>query len=357
MRLSTFAPTAVTRILFTLMGAAFLWTGCRTRTFGEGSASGRSGSSSALRGVVNDTTGGCVHPTAADFESQQTTPADRGAMRSALFHFPNGFFTKAPYQVLAQSREEWLRRTVVPLNMNCDTYKSKGILKYGDDAWNGFVSTYALAASGSDELALRKHAIFSFGKFDSVSRYPMLNILRGLNKRISGTKEGGELRDGKTGIFHSIPLTEKELLAFDKIRREGVIEVFERKEPFANAYGEMVSGKFIQYPEGPLLEALVEKFESEAQGVLKRADVRSTILGAGRLMRRCVSIHPFHDGNGRTCTLFAVYLLAKHGIPHSVIWAGEDVLLTEPEWISRFERGVSDHQALLAGFSAAQPEQ
>lgn len=57
---------------------------------------------------------------------------------------------------------------------------------------------------------------------------------------------------------------------------------------------------------------------------------------------RLVSIHPFMDGNGRSCKLMVDYLLRRAGVEPPV-WRQGDILLKQDTWADAIKEGVAFH--------------
>jgi hypothetical protein len=169
-----------------------------------------------------------------------------------------------------------------------------------------------------------------------------IGTLQALNRRIAGNDKA-KFRVAGDEVMHSVPLTPEEEKVMVGIEKEGLLKVIAINQPFKNAYGDMVTGRFISYPRGMDVSKHIAALAATYENSLAKpaAEFQDD---AAKIMRRCVTIHPFHDGNGRTCTLIALWMQAKRQSPHAVIWAGEDILLPEEVFVQRFRDGVQFHE-------------
>ena len=147
----------------------------------------------------------------------------------------------------------------------------------------------------------------------------------------------------------SNPLSEDEIARLKEITGEGILSMTHYDTPWKNAYGQMVTGDFLVYAKGDQVSKFLVKLNDDFLADSKVSDEQMYIDASARLVRRCLAIHPFHDGNGRSCTLLGVWALARRGIPHSVTWAGEDILLRESDWRQKFRDGITYHRGVIAG--------
>jgi len=245
--------------------------------------------------------------------------------------------------------QQWILRAVSPLVMGKEELMAGDIFQYGDEAFETFshtvTSAYASPARGG--LVPMPRGSHLVDAIRDETKYPVLATLRTINKELVHNRNG-EFRGSGHEVMHSIPLTPQEILAANDLAKDGYLSVHEIKTPFKNAYGKMVTGQFIYYPPGNQVSNMLKKmnvqFSAELAAATKEND---KITAIARMVRRCITIHPFGDGNGRSCSVLGVWALARQGIPHSLQWAGEDILLGEKLWIERYRQGIEAHRQLL----------
>lgn len=288
----------------------------------------------------------CVHPTDGDFEIDTGKTAQRAIVLDRIQKQPMLEVAMRKLGVPRASASAWMLRAATPLYMGCASFQKSDIVRYGEKEFEEFAS---LVVRSYIENEIKPHAGMPIKgvAFGDILAFPDVTMLRRFNVEIIKSNDLGMFRSKGSDTIHSKPLTDSELAALEKIRHEGFISVVERQEPFENAYGNVVSGKFLSYPPGDQVARLLEAWQKAGLVVAKEKDETVFIEGVAKQLRTCISIHPFADGNGRSCTLWAVHALAQRGIPHSLVWAGEDVLLGETEWVARFAKGVQVHRQLI----------
>ncbi|MEI8025297.1 MAG: Fic family protein [Pseudomonadota bacterium] len=249
----------------------------------------------------------------------------------------------------ASKYKQWLLRAVSPLGMGKESFISGDIFKYGDDSFErlGSAVTSAYSSPARGGLAPMPRGTHLLDPIRDEKKYPLLAILRTINKKLV-SNISGEFRGSGHEVMHSVPLTPQQLGAANDLANDGYLSVHEITTPFKNAYGKMVTGKFIYYPSGIQVSAMLEKMNVQFTSELAAAkNENDKIAAIARMVRRCITIHPFGDGNGRSCTVLGVWALARQDIPHSIQWAGEDILLGEKLWVERFRQGIQAHRELL----------
>ena len=265
--------------------------------------------------------------------------------KSDVFSRVKGALSIPPTQEVS-----WLVKAVAPLSMGCGSFSKNGILTYGSDSYINFTNILQSiylppTAGGLIELKAKFNSTVFSG---DASLYPIVDILRAINAKVANNPSGKVRRAGEE-VLDSNPLSEEEVIRLREITEEGILSMSHYDIPWKNAYGQMVTGDFLVYAKGDQVSKFLVKLNDDFLADSKINDEQVYIDASARLVRRCLAIHPFHDGNGRSCTLLGVWALARRGIPHSVAWAGEDVLLRELDWRQKFRDGVQYHRSIIAG--------
>jgi hypothetical protein len=278
--------------------------------------------------------------------------------------------------------KDWLLKAITPLGMGCSSFFKRDITAYGQDSFVNFanlvLSMYLPADAGGINPQTLSRGPFSMDETRDPKKYPIIATLRAINSQVAIASKGpnnrelkpgeiiytnpkGELRDGDR-IDSNVLTAEQvkqleENIAGEKILQKFLIEEKkdkkDQKDKPAMAKSEdgtetpLPPGTYLAYPPASQVKSLLKKMNDQFMTESKGANEEKIIDAAATLMRRCVSIHPFGDGNGRTCTLIGAWVLAQRKIPHSVIWAGDDVLLKNSVWINRYREGAAFHKALL----------
>lgn len=245
----------------------------------------------------------------------------------------------------AQFLKKWILFAITPLSMSCKNYQSGGAQKYSAKAYANFVAVAVDSLRPEAQGGLRPTEV-SLMLNDNVNEVQkkFISVLLTLNRRIREDKSANFRTRGQD-VIHGVPLTPQEEVTVNEIAKEGLLKVVTYDRPFKNASGEMVSGRFIHYPPGQdvlkQITSLAKVYEKAQQ-----KDNQEYQKDAARIMRHCITIHPFLDANGRSCTLLAVWMQAQRNLSHSVLWSGEDILLKESEFILRYEKGIKFHEDL-----------
>ncbi|MEY3904038.1 MAG: Fic/DOC family [Pseudomonadota bacterium] len=292
----------------------------------------------------------CSVPKASDFDSHLSDVEQTNTLRAAL---EKSKLKSDSNLVVGTSSEEslmrWILFALTPLSMGCKNYEKGGVQKYGEKAFVNFVSVAA--------DALRKNALGGLAPVEAKqtahrnltqNQKKFIGILLAINRRVREDQKA-DFRSPGQDVIHGVPLSAQEELVMKDISKEGLLKVVTYDRPFKNATGDMVSGRFLHYPTGSEvikhIVGLSEFFEkSQSKNNQDYQD------DTARIMRRCITIHPFPDANGRTCTLTALWMQAQRKLPHSVLWSGEDVLLQESEFVLRYQKGVNFHEEIKRSF-------
>jgi hypothetical protein len=288
----------------------------------------------------------CAVPKRTDYSSHLNDPAQLSLLSNIVSKL--GLEARGKDLIGTSNQEQlklWVLYAFAPLSMGCRNYDQGGIQKYGSESFSNFVSTALRLVDRSASLLIEPVKVNDLSFIGaSNSQKEFVGMLNAINRSITG-QSNARFRSAGEDVLHGIPLSAEEESQLKDIEKEGYLKVVTYAEPFKNASGDMVSGRFLLYPNG----ADVSRHIKELSATYERAlslETNAYRAEAGKIMRRCITIHPFHDGNGRSCTLLAAWILAQRSIPHAVVWAGEDVLLKEEEFVSRFVEGIRFHETL-----------
>ena len=92
--------------------------------------------------VLHDTRGSCVLPADADFVEQSRNPSQAVTVELAARAVADQIVKVTLFSSFrGKALEEWVVRAVTPLNMNCDTYRTAGLSKYGANKFVEFASS------------------------------------------------------------------------------------------------------------------------------------------------------------------------------------------------------------------------
>ena len=298
----------------------------------------------------NEDTTFCSVPQMSDFERHLSDVEQKSTLQAAL---AKSKLNDDGESIVGTSSKDalvrWILVTLTPLSMGCKNYEAGGAQKYGEKSYANFVATAVDALRPDSRGGLVPAQDDTLKNLNlSQAQMKFVGILLALNRRIRDD-QNATFRTAGQDVIHGIPLTPKEDHLVNEISREGLLKVVTYERPFKNASGDLVSGRFLHYPTG----ADVLKHIVGLAAVFEKAQSKSDQQyqdDAARMMRRCITIHPFQDANGRTCTLAASWMQSKRKLPHSVLWSGEDVLLKEQEFVLRYQKGVQFHQEFRRGF-------
>jgi len=290
----------------------------------------------------------CGVPNDTDF-LESSVDAPSVAAISEVQSGPKFADAKEILKIRSSIEQKWILRAVTPLNMGCDSFRKKGLLAYGQGSYVSFANLLLSLSVPAEKggMAPMGSKFKSSQSKNSMSGYPLVDMLRAINSKVADNPLG-KTRVAGEEVLDSNPLTNEQLVMLKQNMKEGILTSYHYDKPWKNAYGEMVTGDFLGYAKGADVEKHLMEWNDVFLDESKALDEKIYIEATARMVRRCGGIHPFHDGNGRSCTLVGVWALANRRIPHSVIWAGDDVLLSQSEWIQRFQKGVDFHRALLA---------
>ncbi len=297
----------------------------------------------------------CIFPTKSEFASQNE-PARKSTFEN-IFQL-SSFAKMSQIQFLAKSGADlknWVLRTITPLNMGCNSLLKGDVVAFGKEPFVTFVDTalklYNFETVEST-ITFPQWGGF-FHPFSNKKEFFEVHLLAAINSTITVNKDKKWRAQGEE-VIHGVPLDETDLTAAEEIQKEGLISVesYSEKEAFKNSFGNMVYGKFLHYPHSSNVVRLLKEFaqqysESKKSFESKSISSANYIDSVARLVRRCVTIHPFADGNGRTCQLWGLSALVRMQIPHALLWAGDDVLMLEKDFANQFSQGVSGHKEFL----------
>ncbi len=291
----------------------------------------------------------CSVPNDSDFSAVEMDSQSEAAILEVQ-KSPKFAAVKTMLNIQSSSEKKWILKAITPLNMGCDSFHKKGLLAYGKDSYVSFagllLALYLPPKNGG--IALLDTKFKSSGSNSSTSQYPIVDMLRSINAKVTENSLGKTRKAGEE-VLDSNPLSDQQLSVLKESMKEGILTSYHYDKPWKNAYGNMVTGDFLGYAIGENVERHLKELNDVFITETKSSSEQLYIAATARMVRQCVGIHPFHDGNGRSCTLLGVWALGQRNIPHSVIWAGDDVLLSSAEWGQRFQKGVEYHRALIAG--------
>lgn len=290
----------------------------------------------------------CGVPNESDFSATEVESQGESAILDVQSS-PKFAEAKTILKIQSNSEKGWILKAITPLNMGCDSFHKRGLLAYGKESYVSFANlllTLYLPPKDSG-LAPLDTKVKSPRRNDLTSQYPIVDMLRAINAVVANNPLG-KTRVAGEEVLDSNPLSDLQLKMLKENMKEGILTSYHYDKPWKNAYGQMVTGDFLGYAKGSNVERNLNEMNDVFINETKSSDEQIHIEATARMVRRCVGIHPFHDGNGRSCALLGVWALGQKNIPHSVIWAGDDVLLSPTEWAQRFQKGVDYHRALIA---------
>lgn len=320
----------------------------------------------------------CAVPKKQDF-AKITDASGRDAALTRVIASEKFAAVKVILGIPDGEEKEWLLRAITPLGMGCSSFFERDITAYGQDSYVNFanlvLSMYLPSEAGGIKPLTESRGRFSMDETRDPKKFPILATLRAINSQVAIASKGpnnrklnpgeiiftnpkGEFRDGDR-IDSNVLTAEQAKQLEENIEGEKILQKFlieenkDKKDKPVMAKSEdgtetpLPPGTYLAYPPASQVKSLLKKMNDQFMTESKGANEEKIIDAAATLMRRCVSIHPFGDGNGRTCTLIGAWVLAQRKIPHSVIWAGDDVLLKNSVWINRYREGAAFHKALL----------
>lgn len=324
---------------------ALLAAGCQTRTFGDTKAPPQA-DLRTTEGSTNTQAQGerCGVPSAADYATQQNNRDAADFFETEASQPRWNFLAKAPWKLASPAaRAQWLGKAVSPLSLGCKSYRTHGPLRYGEPAMQIYLNTVAAVLGGEWDADIRtdtKKPLLSMDAFLPRASHPDVAMLRAINAALEPQGKG-TLRGRGEQRIHGEPLTDAELAIVKEMETRGLVSVHEDHTPFENSSGDMVSGHFLMYPDGSKVQKLMTTWQSEASAPSVKEG------GVSKLVLDCILIHPFGDGNGRTCTLWGAWKMSTLGSPHAVLWSGADNYLSYEEWAKLSDQGVAFHVSLL----------
>lgn len=286
----------------------------------------------------------CAVPQMSDFDSHLNDSEQKKTLQAALEQSKLKRDGKSLVGTTSDdSLTRWILFTLTPLSMGCQNYKAGGPQKYGQQAFANFVAVAADALRAETPAGITPIDV-KLAQTSQLSnpQKKFIGTLVALNRRLR-SDDKATFRVSGEDVIHGVPLTPQEELALKEISKEGLLKVVAYAQPFKNAIGDMVSGRFLSYPSGSEVVKHIVALSAQYEKALTKSD-QEYKDDAARIMRRCISIHPFHDANGRTCTLTALWMQSQRKLPHSVLWSGEDILIKENEFILRYKNGIKFHE-------------
>lgn len=314
----------------------------------------------------------CAVPKKQDF-AKITDASGRDAALTRVISGEKFAAVKVILGIPDGEEKEWLLRAITPLGMGCSSFFERDITAYGQDSYVNFanlvLSMYLPSDAGGIKPLTESRGRFSMDETRDPKKFPILATLRAINSQVAIASKGpnnrklnpgeiiftnpkGEFRDGDridSNVLNKEQVKQlEENIAGEKILQKYLNETEQKSTSEDGTVTIIPPGTYLAYPPTSQVKSLLKKMNDQFMAESKATNEETIIDAAATLMRRCVSIHPFGDGNGRTCTLIGVWVLAQRKIPHSVIWAGDDVLLKQSVWVNRYREGAAYHKALLS---------
>ncbi len=283
-------------------------------------------------------------PKAVDFANEKGF-AEANSVRVEMASDETVKAAAAKFGVPQEKIVEWTKRAITPTQMGCDSFQKGGGAKYGAAGYKSLIKAVSTAVV-AEKLASADMSFAASDPFRSEADFPDVFALRAIRTVIVGGR--GELRTHDI-IVDGTPLTPEQIQTVKGLSLEGYLGIYHTDVPFKNAYDEMVKGDFVQYPRLANVVPLLKKWQGEVNQIGQRGESEAALVAQiAKASRACVSIHPFDDGNGRSCLVWAYWALVRKNIPFPILWAGEDLFLTPEEYGKRFNEGVAAHRELFS---------
>ncbi len=265
---------------------------------------------------------------------------------------------------------KWSALSAIPISMSCNSFQKSGASHYGRKASKQVYKIFLRSLipkelSPMKETTLKKCSeelkkpdisflVFAnqnmpmavnkdFSNFSTEDRIRYLDE----NFSVRGTLEG--IRKGD--VFQGIPMTQTESDFLKSLWPDGTMHVENISEPFMSydvTPPAMVSGDFAFHPPSSDICSKLTQFQLDIERLQQlKNDSKSYLNGVAELTRRCIAVHPFGDGNGRTCGMWSVFALTRNKQLPSVRWPHEDYSLSLSSYQSKFLEGIENSVALL----------
>lgn len=304
-----------------------------------------------------------IHPEPSEFSS--ASPKEREKILTEALKIHELRFVKTKFKVPQSKWREWIIEAIAPLNMSRDSLVKHDVSKYGIWPFVSFTKMVVLMLQDNPQNSFVNVSkdLFPAELRDEMDALPDVKLLVQLSSKI--LNKPSPVRVGENAIADETRLDNvkagvidaqyAQLLKTLSIRDFISVYSIPENKKLLNDKGVPFWGSYIMYAKHDELPNLLRVWQKEIIAAGKNFDSThneaSFIESIARAYVRCVAFHPFSNGNGRTCRLWMVHALGIKNIPHSLMWAGEDFLLPENEFLSRFKEGVRLHRNLIARLS------
>lgn len=263
----------------------------------------------------------------------------------ALKEFSN---VTAKLKLAPHKTKQWVLAAITPVNMGfCSVAKSDITKKYDGEAQPSYVKNAEAVVKvfddedwKSDFAKLPKPQQSDLG---DIKNFPDLSFLRTANVWVSPVESAGKIRN--IAAYDTVPVTPEQK------------EIVRKSELASILWFSVKNGsELLYYPSTDTFYdrgfqiGILHQWQNEIATLAKASD-DAFVVGIANAYRKCIAIHPFADGNGRTCKLWAIHALLRRNIPHPLLWAGDDILIAQQEWHVRFKQGIDLHRNFLDSLS------
>ena len=264
----------------------------------------------------------------------------------------------------------WSSLASVPLTMSCRSFRKLGASNYGRKAYQQVDRVFlrSLLASESNPTAAVDSCAFS----QPVPDVQFLSFVNGLmpvaidedlstksnSERIEYLDSKFALRKTsprhqglrKSEVYQAIPMSDAEIKFLKEEWSDGTMRTELISKPFMSydvTPPAMVSGTFAFHTPRASLCAKLQDWQADAMKLAQTESSGNAIeKEVARLTRSCIAIHPFSDGNGRSCGLWSVHALARAGKTPSMRWPHEDYSVPLSDYTNYFLTGMENASKL-----------
>lgn len=270
----------------------------------------------------------------------------------------------------AIDHQNWLLNAVVPVVQSCESYRTEGFAKYENvakldsnrgDGTSPFADTAEVLIdilSGHYSSQRARHLPRPKGlpllhRLHPARELEAIKVLADINRRMSSSG-GGVLRNSQHLLYIRTLLNQDQLAALSKetddMKLLSYVTLTKDAVRMIPGLEQLPSGvdvgHYVQLPQGHAFQSgLRELIRRSSEYLASSSSPEKTPSNfsyareASSLARLCVVLHPFVDGNGRSCRLWSIYLNQLASLPHSHHWIGSGFLLDEKQWIELESQG------------------
>lgn len=309
--------------------------------------------------AFNSDVRGEIYPEPKEFK-ESANPATREEILKRVAALKETEILSSVFSIPAKNYSPWVLQAVTPLNMGRKSFMEKDIGKYGADEYIKFTKVVLAGLTTTPQASLPPlNAQDIPVSLSAADKYKDVHIMTQFNVAIEAPKSRGirkfeNVFADETRLDNETPGTVDskyaKILASNTLK--DIVSIYSIPEirPLKTEKGESIWGKYAMYAVANKLPAMMQTWQAQIDSTenafRSSKNEKEFVESVSRLYVKCVALHPFRNGNGRSCRLWMVHAMARNKVPFPLLWSGDDFLLDEKEFASRFVQGVAEHRRL-----------